>query len=48
MSRLDRVSLDRAVRFGKPFVRGIRITVGRSSGYLASDVSKCGGAFPPR
>ena len=44
MSRLDRA----AVRFGKPFVRGTRITVDCFSGYLASDVSKCGGAFPPR
>jgi len=35
MSRLDRVSLDPAIRFGKPCVRGTRISVGDVLDYLA-------------
>jgi uncharacterized protein (DUF433 family) len=35
MSPLDRISIDPAVRFGKPCVRGTRITVGDILGYLA-------------
>ena len=35
MSLLDRISIDSAVRFGKPCVRGTRITVGDVLGYLA-------------
>lgn len=40
MSVLDRISLDPAVRFGKPCVRGTRITVGDVLGYLASGMSE--------
>jgi uncharacterized protein (DUF433 family) len=36
MSLLDRISVDSAVRFGKPCVRGTRITVGDVLGYLAA------------
>ena len=32
---LERISIDPAVRFGKPCVRGTRITVGDVLGYLA-------------
>lgn len=35
MSPLDRISIDPNVRFGKPCVRGTRITVGDVLGYLA-------------
>ena len=35
MSLLDRISLDPAIRFGKPCVRGTRITVGDVLDYLA-------------
>jgi uncharacterized protein (DUF433 family) len=35
MSLLDRISIDPAVRFGKPCVRGTRISVGDVLGYLA-------------
>lgn len=35
MSPLDRISIDPNVRFGKPCVRGTRITVGDILGYLA-------------
>ena len=35
MSLLDRISIDAAVSFGKPCVRGTRITVGDVLGYLA-------------
>ncbi|MBK6485856.1 MAG: DUF433 domain-containing protein [Gemmatimonadetes bacterium] len=40
MSLLDRISLDPAVRFGKPCVRGTRISVGDVLGYLASGMSE--------
>ena len=40
MSLLDRISLDPAVRFGKPCVRGTRITVGDVLGYLASGMTE--------
>ena len=40
MSLLDRISLDPAIRFGKPCVRGTRITVGDVLGYLASGMSE--------
>jgi uncharacterized protein (DUF433 family) len=36
MSLLDRISLDSSIRFGKPCVRGTRITVGDVLGYLAA------------
>lgn len=35
MSLLGRISVDPEVRFGKPCVRGTRITVGEILGYLA-------------
>ena len=40
MSPLDRISLDPNVRFGKPCVRGTRITVGDVLGYLAGGMSE--------
>ena len=40
MSLLDRISLDPAVRFGKPCVRGTRIAVGDVLGYLAGGMSE--------
>ncbi len=36
----ERIVLDPAVRFGKPTVRGTRITVGDVLGYLAGGVSE--------
>ena len=36
MDALSRISVDPEVRFGKPCVRGTRITVGDVLGYLAS------------
>jgi uncharacterized protein (DUF433 family) len=36
MNPLDRISTDPEVRFGKPCVRGTRITVGDVLGYLAA------------
>lgn len=36
MKVLDRIALDPSVRFGKPCVRGTRITVGDVLGYLAA------------
>lgn len=40
MSTLDRISIDPNVRFGKPCVRGTRITVGDILGYLAGGMSE--------
>lgn len=40
MSLLDRISLDPAIRFGKPCVRGTRISVGDVLGYLASGMTE--------
>ena len=40
MSPLDRISIDPSVRFGKPCVRGTRITVGDILGYLAGGMSE--------
>jgi uncharacterized protein (DUF433 family) len=40
MTFLDRISINPAVRFGKPCVRGTRITVGDVLGYLASGMSE--------
>jgi uncharacterized protein (DUF433 family) len=40
MSLLDRISIDSSVRFGKPCVRGTRITVGDILGYLAGGTSE--------
>jgi uncharacterized protein (DUF433 family) len=40
MNLLDRISLDPAVRFGKPCIRGTRIAVGDVLGYLAAGMSE--------
>ena len=40
MSYQDRIVIDPAVRFGKPCVRGTRITVGDVLGYLAGGMSE--------
>ncbi|MYD86193.1 MAG: DUF433 domain-containing protein [Acidobacteria bacterium] len=40
MKRLDRISIDPTVRFGKPCVRGTRITVGDVLEYLAGGTSE--------
>jgi uncharacterized protein (DUF433 family) len=39
MSPLDRITIDRSVRFGKPCVRGTRITVGDVLSYLAAGMT---------
>jgi uncharacterized protein (DUF433 family) len=39
MSLLDRITSDPNVRFGKPCVRGTRISVGDILGYLAGGMS---------
>lgn len=36
MKHLDRITIDPEVRFGKPCVRGTRITVGEVLGFLAA------------
>lgn len=48
MSSLDRISVDPQVRFGKPCVRGTRITVGEILAYLAGgrNESELLGDFP--
>jgi uncharacterized protein (DUF433 family) len=40
LSLIDRISVDPAIRFGKPCVRGTRITVGDVLGYLAGGMSE--------
>ena len=40
MNFLDRISADPGIRFGKPCVRGTRITVGDILGYLAGGMSE--------
>lgn len=40
MSYQDRIVIDPEVRFGKPTVRGTRITVGDVLSYLASGMSE--------
>ena len=40
MSALDRISIDPAVRFGKPCVRGTRITVGEVLEFLATGATE--------
>lgn len=40
MELLTRISVDPDVRFGKPCVRGTRITVGEVLGYLASGMTE--------
>ncbi|MCA9285935.1 MAG: DUF433 domain-containing protein [Phycisphaerales bacterium] len=37
---IDRIVIDPAIRFGKPTVRGTRMTVGDVLGYLASGMSE--------
>jgi uncharacterized protein (DUF433 family) len=39
MGLLDRIAIDAQVRFGKPCVRGTRISVGDVLGYLASGMT---------
>ena len=40
MSPLDRITIDQSVRFGKPCVRGTRITVGDVLSYLAAGMTE--------
>jgi uncharacterized protein (DUF433 family) len=40
MDYRDRIVIDPAIRFGKPSVRGTRITVGDVLSYLASGMSE--------
>ena len=40
MELLARIAVDPEVRFGKPCVRGTRITVGEVLGYLAGGMSE--------
>lgn len=40
MSDLSRITIEPTIRFGKPCVRGTRITVGDVLGYLASGMSE--------
>jgi uncharacterized protein (DUF433 family) len=48
MERLNRIAIDPAIRFGKPCVRGTRITVGEVLGFLAGggSESELFAAFP--
>lgn len=40
MGQLERITIDPAVRFGKPCVRGTRLTVGDVLGYLAGGMTE--------
>ena len=40
MNLLDRISIDPSIRFGKPCVRGTRLTVGEILAYLATGASE--------
>jgi uncharacterized protein (DUF433 family) len=40
MNWLDRIAVDPTIRFGKPCVRGTRISVGDVLGYLAGGMSE--------
>ncbi|MBE3135257.1 MAG: DUF433 domain-containing protein [Acidobacteria bacterium] len=40
MSPLDRITIDQSIRFGKPCVRGTRITVGDVLSYLAAGMTE--------
>lgn len=40
MDAIDRIVLDPEIRFGKPIVRGTRITVGDVLGYLAGGMTE--------
>lgn len=44
----DRISIDPAIRFGKPCVRGTRLTVAEIVGFLATGAgeAECQKAFP--
>ncbi|HEY0780781.1 MAG TPA: DUF433 domain-containing protein [Gemmatirosa sp.] len=48
MTLLDRISVDPTVRFGKPCVRGTRLSVGDVLGYLAGGMTEAEvlGDFP--
>jgi uncharacterized protein (DUF433 family) len=40
MQHLDRISIDPEIRFGKPCVRGTRVTVGEVLGFFAGGGSE--------
>jgi uncharacterized protein (DUF433 family) len=40
MNLLDRIAVDPAIRFGKPCIRGTRMSVGDVLGYLAGGMSE--------
>jgi uncharacterized protein (DUF433 family) len=40
MNWLDRIAVDPAIRFGKPCIRGTRISVGDVLGYLAGGMDE--------
>jgi uncharacterized protein (DUF433 family) len=40
MNLINRIAVDPAIRFGKPCVRGTRISVGDVLGYLAGGMSE--------
>jgi uncharacterized protein (DUF433 family) len=40
MTHLERITIDPAVRFGKPCVRGTRLTIGDVLGYLAGGMTE--------
>lgn len=40
MQSFDRIVIDPGVRFGKPTIRGTRITVGDVLGYMAAGMSE--------
>ena len=40
MSLLERISVDPTIRFGKPYIRGTRISVGDVLEYLAGGMSE--------
>jgi uncharacterized protein (DUF433 family) len=40
MNLLERIAVDSSVRFGKPCIRGTRISVGDILGYLAGGMSE--------
>ena len=48
MNLLNRIAVDPAIRFGKPCIRGTRISVGDVLGYLAGGMSEAQivGDFP--
>ena len=45
MSPLERITVDQTVRFGKPCVRGTRITVGDVLSYLAAGTTEAAAAL---